>query len=118
MRIIKIMCIAILLAAVVGGVSIMLYRYVISPQNMMVHKVNVSDSYINLKGIPLGSAVQYKGCKTEYKDGILYVTIYGGLFSFRKNGFTNISIKNRYGDIKEIYLKGKPSSSTELIWPK
>ncbi len=117
MKIIKIMCIIVVLAIAVGGASIMLYRFVISPENMMVHKVNISDSYINLRGLPSGSAVQYKGHKAEYENGILYVTIYGGVFTFRKNGF-DISIKNKYGDIEEIYLKGKPSSPTKLIWPK
>ncbi len=118
MKIIKIVCITILVGVVIVVASAILYRFAISPENLMAYKVNVSDSYINLSVIPFGSGVQYRGHKTEFKDGILYVTVYGGMFRFSKTGFNNLAIKNKYGDIKEIYLKGKPSSPTRLIWPK
>ena len=118
MKIVKITGSIILGIFIIGLVVLLLFNSTVHPKNIFVSAVNVSDSKITLKGTFTDSAILYKGYKAEYKNSTLYIKIKGGLFSFSNSKDLNLSIINKYGKIKEIYLQDDSSSGNVLIFPR
>lgn len=105
-------------------IAIMAYMLLIKsipPKNMYVQGLSVTDKTISLTITDTSdSAIGYSGYKVRANDGKLFIQIRGSLIGFLSKPWpVTISIdKNKYGEIKEIYLQGNSPSDTVLISPK
>jgi hypothetical protein len=84
---------------------------------------NVTDKKITVSGTFGESAKAYTGYSTQYNNEKLYIKIrstiaLGYLPFLKKSGDFIISIPNKNGEIKEVYLQGDNPSENVLIWPK
>lgn len=103
----------------IGG--LLMYSRTVNPYYLSVKEVNVTDQLISLNGIGIfQSAINYKGYNINYKNEVLFIEIKEGspIGPFKSKLTNNISFKNKYGRIKEIYFQGKVPSENRLIWPQ
>ncbi|MDF2837846.1 MAG: putative rane protein [Paenibacillus sp.] len=65
------------------------------------------------------SANKFRGYKLSYNDGILYIQMRGSLLSLSGSGGDfNITLPNRYDELRGIYIQGADSSDRVLALPK
>ncbi len=91
------------------------------PQGMIIDKVSVNQEQILISGTNYGGLLNYKGYKTRFEDGILYIKYDVGLkFPWNKN--TNATdyypIKNEYTNLSEIYITNDLHRKERLVWTK
>ena len=94
-----------------------------SPHWIGIMNQDISDKEISLQGTFAESAKAYRGYSVHYNTEILYIKIRSSIaidippFLSRSGDF-NITIPNKFGEIKEIYLEGNNPSENKLIWSK
>jgi hypothetical protein len=111
----------IILLIIVGIGGLIMYSRTTNPYYLSVKEVNVTDQLISLNGIGIAqSTINYKGYNVSYKNEVLFIKFKEGspIGPFKSNFTDNISFKNKYGKIKEIYFQGNVSSDNRLIWPQ
>lgn len=91
------------------------------PMGMIIDKVTVNQEQILISGTNYGGLLNYKGYKTRYENGILYIKYEVGL-KFPWNKKTNATdyypIKNEYSDLSEIYITNDLYKKERLVWEK
>jgi hypothetical protein len=89
----------------------------------LVKDVGVTGRDITVNGVFLVSdssmGVAYTRYSADYRDETLFIKIRGrdALIPNEKAGFFDITIPNRYGNIKAIYLWGGSEDESLMIWP-
>ena len=101
------------------ALSFILHNNVVNTSSIYISNIGVSDKKIDLSGSFSASAIFYRGYSVDYRDENLYISLKGNVFNTtNSSGEFNISIPNKYGKIKEIYLEGATPTEKVLIWPK
>jgi|GEM_PF-1733284 len=100
------------------GVVLMFFSKALSPNSIAISEANVSDKTISIKGSIAESGTKYKGYSISEKNGTLFITIKGSLFSLGGKGSSfHIQIdKNKYAHINQILLDD--GSHHRQIWPE
>lgn len=89
----------------------------ISPTLISISKVDVQSDFITLNGSLAGSAMWHNGYKVTFKDSALYVDIMVSPVQLPgRTGDIVVSIPNKYGTVKKIYLTGHNSEEDKMIW--
>jgi hypothetical protein len=111
--------ILLILIIIIAVVIIIFKANTISPSNIIVKDISVTDDLITFSGDFMDAANNFKDYEIEYKDLILYLEIKGSIFSQSKSkGSINITIQNEYKSIKQIQLKGKETENNKIIWSR
>jgi len=115
----KILLIGFLISGVIIiGVLFLIFQNV-QPSAIAVESVNISDNNIDVKGTLVASHLFYRGFETDYHDETLYITIKGSIVKLPKaSGDFSISLPNKYGKIKVVYLKAGTPTENIIIWSK
>ena len=107
------------LVVVAGLVVVQVFRTTISPQNISLTHLVVSEKAITLRGDLAASAVDYRAYTVEEQDGKLFVKIKGSSLSLTEpDGSFEIAIANQFEKVNEVYLQGDSAEDTRLVWPE
>jgi hypothetical protein len=124
MKIIGIVFGIIIVIVIIGVIGYFFFGTTISPKNIYIMDINVTDTKILVKADYNESGSVYRSSMVTFDNGKMYINIKGVLAGVLPESLIQrwpvvISIdKNKYGKINEIYLQGFTPSDNILIWPK
>jgi hypothetical protein len=108
---------AVVILMIIGGLLLVFFsKQVISARSVAIQSITVKPDSINIQAHILDSAILYKSYTAVYKNGVLEITVFGGLFSKSKTGDVEISIPNTYKEIKKVMLVGKNREDIAVAW--
>ncbi len=96
-----------------GVIFAMIFSWTVSPRDLYINRVKVTDEKITIEGDFTIPFPKYKSYNIQYKNNVLYVRIKDGFLN-RKKGI-HLTLENRYSGLKEIYVVGN-GEEKKKIW--
>jgi uncharacterized membrane protein len=89
-----------------------------NPKNVGVENITVTDSKISMKLDNLTSGLGIVGYTVKYDNEVLMIKLISAELITSKKPIDSISMDNKYGKIKEIYIQGDTPSENKLVYPQ
>ena len=98
---------------------IFIYGSYIHVESYGVKEINVQNDNLHFKGYTMSSALTFSGYKYKIKNENVYIRLRYSLPSiFNRDGMSDISIKNNFEGVKNVYLQGREKNDIRLIWSR
>ncbi|MDF2535465.1 MAG: hypothetical protein K0R18_1624 [Bacillales bacterium] len=110
----KFIIISCITCALIMGVWLFNSDKTIEPNSLISSDCNVNKKTITFKIDILNAAIVIKNYSLEQKNNSLYIKFKGNVFTSNKNMIRNITIKNEFKNIENIYLTD--GSTNQKIW--
>lgn len=87
---------------------------IIDPNSLIATDCNVNKKTITFKIDITSAAIVIKNYSLEQRNNSLYIKFKGNIFTSNKDGIRNITIKNKFKNLENIYLTN--GSTNKKIW--
>ncbi|MEI7027791.1 hypothetical protein [Paenibacillus sp. y28] len=104
----------------VAGYALFIRGTPASPDFIAIRYISIADGALAVRGTTTSSAAGYSGYTYRIEDHQLFIQIkYTRTVSlFHPTGDFNISIRDQLASIRQVYVQGKDTADTKLIWEK
>ena len=91
---------------------------IVNPTSIVIDETTVTDTFIEIIGniTTVESLRVYKNYTYRIDQCSLYLTVYSGVDSSRKNSSFDVKIHGDFSEIKRLYIEGEEKQL--LIWQK
>lgn len=100
----KVFIIGCIVCSLIIGVWWFFSDKAINPNELIATNCNVNNKSISFNINMTTAALVIRNYTLEYKYNTLYIEFKGNLFTSNKNGISNVTIKNKYKNLENIYI--------------